>query len=147
VPQGRHTNIHPFVCPARGVKKIEAPHINKDSSVLGVLMLCFTENFQPLVEQTNLYYQQHVDRGAGLSRRLPDITLQDMMTFIALSLQMGHDLKDTLHDYWSRLRQLHILFYSETMSCDRFLHILRFFSLQTTHRDLNKNVTNCGNYG
>ena len=30
-PQGRNTNTHPFVGPAKGVKKSEAPHINKDS--------------------------------------------------------------------------------------------------------------------
>jgi len=48
------------------------------------------------------------------------------MTFVALALQMGHKLKDTLHDYWSRLRQLHSPFYGETMAQDRFLHILRF---------------------
>ena len=101
-PQGRHTNIHPFVGPAKNV----APHINKDSSPLSVLMF-FTEIFHLLVEQTNVYYQQHLDRQAGPSRRLPDITLPDMMTFVALALQMGHELKDTLHDYWSRLRQLH----------------------------------------
>ena len=39
---------------------------------------------------------------------------------------MGHALKDTLHDYWSRLRQLHNPFYSETTAQDRFLHILCF---------------------
>jgi len=48
------------------------------------------------------------------------------MTFVALALQMGHELKDTLHDYWSRLRQLHNPFYGETMAWDRSLHILRF---------------------
>ena len=31
------------------------------------------------------------DRQAGPSRRLPDITLPDMMTVIALALQMGHE--------------------------------------------------------
>jgi len=49
-----------------------------------------------------------------------------MITFVALALQMGHELKDTLHDYWSRLRQLHNTFYGETMARDRFLHILCF---------------------
>jgi hypothetical protein len=77
--QGRNTNIHPFVSPAKGLKKSEAPHINKDSSPLSVLMY-FTEI---LVEQTNVYYQQHLDREAGASRRLPDITLPDMMTFVS----------------------------------------------------------------
>jgi len=51
------------------------------------------------VEQTNVYYQQHSDRQAGRSCQLPDITLPDMMTFIALALQMGHELKDPLHDH------------------------------------------------
>jgi len=52
---------HPFVGPAKGVKKSEAPHINKDSSPLSVLMLYFTEIFLLLVEQTNLYYEQFLD--------------------------------------------------------------------------------------
>jgi len=111
---------------AKGVKKSEVPHINKDSSPLSVFMLFFTENFHLLVEQTNVYYQQYLDREAGPSRRLPDITLPDMMTFIALALQVGRELKDTLHNYWSRLRQLHTPFYGETMARDRFLHVLRF---------------------
>ena len=91
----------------------------------GCVDAVFTENFQLLVEQINLYYQQHLDRQAGPSRRLPDITLPDM-TFTALALQMGHNLQDTLHGYWSRLKQLHTPFYGETMRRDRFLHILRF---------------------
>ena len=52
--------------------------------------------------------------------------LPDMMTFVALVLQMGHELKDTLRDYWSRLRQLHNPLYGETIARDRFLHILHF---------------------
>jgi len=54
-PQGRNTKVHPFIGPAKGVKNSEAPHINKDSSPLSVLMLFFTEIFHLLVEQTNLY--------------------------------------------------------------------------------------------
>ena len=105
------------------MKKSEAPHINKDSSPLSLLILFFTEIFYLLVEQTNVYYQQHLDRQAGPSHWLPDITLPDLMTFITLPLQMGHELKDRLHDYWSRLRQLHSPLYGETMIRDRFLHI------------------------
>jgi len=92
------------------VKKSEAPHINTDSSPLSVLILFFTEMFHLLVEHTNLYYQQHLDGQAGPSHRLPDITLPSMMTFIVLPLQMGHELRETLHDYWSRLTQLQTLF-------------------------------------
>ena len=61
-PQGRNTNINRFVGPAKGVKKIEAPHVNKGSSPLFVLMLFFTENFHLLVEQTNVNYQQHLHK-------------------------------------------------------------------------------------
>ena len=57
---------------------------------------------------------------------MPDITLLDMMTFIALALQMGHKLKDTLHEHWSGIRQLHNPFYGETMTWDTFLHTLHF---------------------
>jgi len=59
--QGRNTNVHPFISPAKGVKKSEVPHINKDSSPLSVLMLFFTEIFHLPVEQTNLYYEQFID--------------------------------------------------------------------------------------
>ena len=78
------------------MKKIEAAHINKDSSPLSVLMLFFTEIFHLLVEQTNVYYQQHLDRQAGPSCRLPNITLPYVVTSVALVLQMGHTLKDIL---------------------------------------------------
>jgi hypothetical protein len=71
-PQGRNTNIHPFVGPAKGVKKSEAPHINKDSSPLSLLMF-FTEIFHMLVEQTNVHYQQHLHRQAGPSCRQPEL--------------------------------------------------------------------------
>ena len=88
------------VIATKGVKNSEASHINKGSLPLSVLMLFFTKIFHLLVEQTNMYYQQHLDGEARPSRLLPDITLPDMMTFIALALQIGHKLKDTLPDYW-----------------------------------------------
>jgi hypothetical protein len=46
-PQGRNTNIHPFVGSAKDEKKREAPHIKKDSSPLSVLMF-FAEIFHLL---------------------------------------------------------------------------------------------------
>ena len=52
-PEGRDMNIYPFVGPAKCLKNSKAPHINKDSSPLSVLMLFFTQIFQLLVEQTN----------------------------------------------------------------------------------------------
>ena len=115
-----------FCLSSKRCEKSETPRINKDSLPLSVLMLFFTEIFHLLVEQTNVYYQQHLDRQARPSRRLPDIPLPDMMTFVALALQMGHELKDTLNDYWSGHRQLHNPFYSETMTRDRFFTYIAF---------------------
>ena len=66
---------------------------------LSVFMLFLTEIFHLLVKQTNVYYQQHLEGQAGPRRRLSDIMLPDKTTFITLALQMGHELKDTLHDY------------------------------------------------
>jgi hypothetical protein len=51
------------------------------------------------VEQTIVYYQQHLDRQARPSRWLADITLLDIMTFVVLAVWMGHALKDTLQDH------------------------------------------------
>ena len=58
-----------------------------------------------------------------------------MMNFVALALQMGHELEDTLHDYWSRFGQLHNPFYGEAMARDRFLHIQQFLHFaDNSHR-------------
>ena len=47
---------------------------------------------------------------------------------------MGHIVKQTLHDYWSRIKQMHTPFYGETMTRDRFLHILRFLHFADNSR-------------
>jgi hypothetical protein len=65
----------------------------------------FTEIFHLLVERTNFILLATFRRG-GPCCQLP-IMLLDMMTFNALALQMGHELKDTLHDYWSSLMAAH----------------------------------------
>jgi hypothetical protein len=44
--QGWNDFIRDFVGPPRGLRKIEAPHMNKDSCPLAVLMLLFTGIFQ-----------------------------------------------------------------------------------------------------
>ena len=99
-------------------------------------MLLFREIFHLLVEQTNVYHQQHLDK-LDLAADCK-ILRCDMMTFIALVLQIGHEFKDKLHDYWSRLRQLHNPFYGETMAHNRFFIHFVFCILQTIHRDLTK---------
>ena len=113
---------------------------------MAVFKLFFTDIFLLLVEQTNLYYQQHLDRQAGPSHRLSEITYPEIMTFTALALQMGHILKDTLHDYWSRLKQMHTPFHGETTTPDRFCTYCGFCNLRTIHGDLTqaRNMTDYG---
>ena len=44
-PQGRNTNIHPFVSPAKGVKKSDAPHIKKRQLATVCVAVVFYRNF------------------------------------------------------------------------------------------------------
>ena len=46
--------------------------------------------------------------------------------FLAITVQMGHNQRDTLEDYWLTLGQYFMAFYGNTMKWDRFHHILRF---------------------
>jgi len=58
---------------------------------------------QMLVEETNRYYHQYLhalDKGQS---PLPDMTVQKTCLFLAVILQMGHDQRDTLSDYWLTL--------------------------------------------
>jgi hypothetical protein len=81
---------------------------------------------QLLVEETNRYYHQYLDTIAEGRSPLPDVTIPEMYLFIPTVLQMGHDQRDRLKDYWSILEQFFMAFYGNTMKQDRFLHILRF---------------------
>jgi len=49
-----------------------------------------------------------------------------MFVFLALTIQMGHGVRDKLTDYWSTLDQLYTPFYSTMMKRDQYLHILRY---------------------
>ena len=86
-------------------KKWGATHQQRQLATVYVDIV-FHRNFSS-ADWTDQHVLPATLRQAGPSRWLPDITLLDMMTFVALALQMGHELKNTLRDYWSRLRQLH----------------------------------------
>jgi hypothetical protein len=53
---------------------------------------------------------------------MPDMALQEMCLFLAVALQLGHDQRDTLSDYWLTLEQYFTGFYRNT---DRFYYVLR----------------------
>jgi hypothetical protein len=88
--------------------------------------LYFTEIISLLVVETNRYYHSYIESLKDGPSPLPDITEAEMFVFLALTIQMGHCLRDKLTDYWSRNEQLHTPFYSNMMKRDRYFHILRF---------------------
>ena len=58
--QERNTNIHPSVGPEKGVKKVRLYTSTKTAR--HCVLIFYTETIHQLVEQTNVYYQQHLWR-------------------------------------------------------------------------------------
>jgi hypothetical protein len=110
----------------------EAPTINEDSTPLSV-MLFFMEIIQLLVVQTNRYYYQYLDSLDDGWSPLPDMTLQEMYSFLVLILQMGHDVSDTLKVYWTKAEQFSMAFVGKIKQ-DKFCHICRYLHF-TDNRD------------
>ena len=125
-PWPRKSVVHTYTGGPRGMKNSEAPHINDGSSPLSVFLLYFTEIISLLLVETNRYYHNYTDSLKDGPSPLPDITEAEMFVFLALTIQMGHCLRDKLTDYWSRNEQLHTPFYGNMMQRDRYFHILRF---------------------
>jgi hypothetical protein len=63
--------------------------------------MLFLEIVQLLVEETNSYYHQYMDTLDKGRSPLPDVAVQEMHLFLAITVQMRHDQMDILKDYWS----------------------------------------------
>jgi hypothetical protein len=96
-------------------------------------MLFFLEIIQLLVVQTNRYYHQYLDSLNDGWSPLSDMTLKEMYSFLALILQTGHDIRDTLTVYWTTAEQFSMPSFGK-MKQDRFCHILRYLHF-TDNRD------------
>jgi len=88
-----------FMGGLRGKRNSEAPHINDSSSPLNVFLLYFAEIVM-LVVATNRYYHDHLDRFDEGPSSLPDVTEDEMLVFLAITIQMGHCIWNILTDYW-----------------------------------------------
>ena len=65
-----------------------------------MFLLHFAEIITLLVVETNRYYNDNIDRlDVGPSPE-PDVTEAEMFAFLALTIQMGHGVRDKLTDYW-----------------------------------------------
>jgi hypothetical protein len=78
-------------------------HINDGSSPLSVFLLYFAEIISLLVVETNRYYHDYIDRLDDGPSLKPDVTEAEMFVFLALTMQMGHGIRDKLIDYWATL--------------------------------------------
>ncbi|PNF40831.1 hypothetical protein B7P43_G16582 [Cryptotermes secundus] len=134
---------------AVGLNTNEAPHVNKDSTPFCVFILYFAGIIRLLVEEMNRYYHQHVERCQDGPSPQPDVTESEMFLFLGIIIQMGHDNRGRLKDYWPTLEQFATPFYSKTMKRDRFLHILRFlhFADNSTEIDRNADSYDYGKFG
>jgi hypothetical protein len=106
------------------MKRNEAPEIDQKSTPLDILMLLFAEMLILLVEETNRYYHQYLETLDTGPLPLPDMIVPEMMLFLTIIIQMAHDIRDSLKDYWSTLKQFYTPLFSNTMKCDRFFHFL-----------------------
>jgi hypothetical protein len=141
-PRDRHgrRSVNNYSGGAVGINTNAAPHVNKDSTPFYVFMLYFAGIIRLLVEETNRYYHQYLDRLEDGPSPRPDVTDSEMFLFLAIIIQMGHDVRDTLKDYWSTAEQFATPFYSNTMKRDRFLHILRFLHFADNNTETDRNA-------
>ena len=98
------SNVFDFTGPPSGVNRSAAPDINAESSPLSIFMLFFRQIFQLILEETNRYFHQYTasKNTASTSAQSPDITIGEIYIFFAIIIQMGHDQRGSLKDYWSR---------------------------------------------
>jgi len=85
---------HTFTGAPRGKKDNEASHINDGSSPLSVFLLYFAEIISLLVVESNCYYHDYIDRLDDGPSPEPDVTEAEMFVFLALTIQMGHGVRD-----------------------------------------------------
>jgi hypothetical protein len=102
-------------------------------------MLYFASVITLLVKETNRYYHQYLDTLNDGPSPLPDITESEMFLFLAIIIQMRHDIWDSLADYWSTIEQFLTPFRGTTMKRDRFFHIIRFLHFSNNDNAADKN--------
>jgi len=69
-------------------------------------------------------------------------SLKPKCLFLALTIQLGHGVRDKLTDYWSTMDQVYTPFYGTMMNQDRYLHILRYFYFTDNRNERDKTDEN-----
>ena len=95
--QADQTCVHQFAGSDRRKKQNQAQHISKASLPLCVSMLYFTCYWSPS-DVDYRHYQQYLDRRDGTTNPLQETTDSKMFLFLAIIVQIGHDIRDRLRD-------------------------------------------------
>jgi hypothetical protein len=130
--------VHTFTGGPCRRKGVETPHITESSTPLSVFLLYFADIIKLLVVETNRYYYHYLDTLDQVPSPVPDITEAEMFVFLAVTIQMGHCLRERLSDYWSTMDNFYTPFYSSAMKRNRYWHILRFLHFTDNRNDTQK---------
>ena len=85
--------------------------------------------------ETNRYYHDYIDRLDDGPSPEPDLTGSELFVFLALTIQMGHGIRNKLTDCWARVDQLYTHFYGTMMKRDRYFHILRYLHFTDNRKE------------
>jgi hypothetical protein len=72
---------------------------------------------------------------------LPDMMNPEVFRFLAIMVQMGHDVWYRFRDYWTRT-EFFTPFYPNTMTQDHCLHIVHYVHFTYNDNEIDKNVEN-----
>jgi hypothetical protein len=134
--------VHQFTGDTPGKRQNVVPHFNKDLTPYSIFMLYFASVITLLLKETNRYYHQYLDTFYDGPSPLTDVTESEMFLFLAIIIQMGHDIWDSLADHWSTIKQFLTPFYSTTMKYDRFFHIIQFLHFSNNDSATDENDPN-----
>lgn len=128
--------IHTFIDKDCGIK---AENIKDTSNVLDYFQIFFSENLVgDIVDTTNSYYR-HLSANNDISSSLKnwsDTTINEMFTFLALTLIMSRMKKLSIKEYWSTNDVLRTDIFNKHMSQGRYTVLLKmlYFSNKKSER-------------
>jgi hypothetical protein len=77
------------------------------SSPLSIFLLFFAEVITLLVAETDQYYHHCLDTLDSGPSPVPDVTEHEMYLFLAITIQVGHCIRDQLRDCWATMEQFY----------------------------------------
>ena len=95
-----------------------------------------------MFEDRNIYLHRYLEILHKGRSALPGVTVQEMWWFLETTVQLGHDQRDKMKDYWSTLDQYITAFYCNIPKQDRLHGVLRFVHFSANKKEQNKTDEN-----